>query len=157
MGAEKATGWRVPLLFSVGIAAVAGVIYLFLPGAPQPEELPTELVRRAEATRLDMDTERNRTWKDAILDAASGFAPQHAKDDKLLKLLRSALGEGNMDAAYAAAVQVRGHDAGELAKEEIFQAAMAQCATLAYGVYPARDHGGRAEALRKRWEECEGK
>ena len=157
MAVEKATGWKVPLLFALCIIVVTGVIYLALPGeAPEPD-LPGLLLQRAKATKVDLESGENSRWRDAIVDAASGFSSQDTKDVKLLALVRQALAEGNLDAACAAAGLIKGSDAGKLAREEIFAKAVTDCNTLQYGVFAVQGSEDAARVLRQRWEECGGK
>lgn len=154
---DKATGWKVPMLFATGIVLVAMVIYLFLPAAPTLAPLPETLLQKARATQVDLEKPENRRWKDAMVDAASGFASQESKDVKLLTLLRQAIGEGNLAAACAMAVLIKDKNVVSVARDDILKAAMASCDTLQYGVYAVQENEEMAARLRQRFEQCGGK
>lgn len=157
MPANKTTGWKAPLLFMGAIAAVTAIIYVFMPGEPALQPLPAALEQKARETQIDMETEENKHWKDAMVDAASGFASQEGKDAKLLALARKALSQGNMSAACAIAVLIKGQEAANAAREGILQAALADCGRLHYGVFAVRDDEEMAERLKRRYEQCNGK
>ena len=142
---EKATGWKVPLLFCAAIAGLTILGIQFMPEADKPE-LPPELVRKARSVIIDLDNPDGKSWHDAIVDAASGFAPQEAKDIKLAAIFNKAMSEGRLDGACAAVVHLRDSDLRARALRDIFSFALEKCENLPWGVFAVNAENDSATA-----------
>lgn len=163
MGArQKATGWKVPLLFCGAMLIMVALGCLLRTPPPAPPELPQALVDKARALAIDLDTAGGRPWKERIIGAASGFVAPEVKGERLAAVAAEATAQGRLDAALAAAVQIEDEARRDAAFEGVFRAARASCATLPWAVFAV--HGvrvrQRAEALAgeldARWRACGG-
>lgn len=161
MGArQKATGWKVPLLFCGAMLVLVGLGALWRTPPPGPPELPAALVAQARARSIDLDTPGGRAWKERIVSAASGFVPQEVKAERLGAVAAEAVGAGRLDAGLAAAVQIEDEARRDAAFEGIFRAAAESCAELPWAVFAV--HGVRspelasrlARSLEERWRAC---
>lgn len=158
---QKATGWKVPLLFCGAMLVVVGLGAFLRTPPPPPPELPGELTRQARALVIDLDTPEGRPWKERIVSAASGFVPPEVKAERLGAVAADAVGAGRLDAACAAAVQVPDENGRDAAFAGIFRAAAGTCAALPWAVFAV--HGVRepglaavlAGELEARWRNCE--
>lgn len=142
---QKATGWKVPLIFCATILGMVALAALFRPAPPAPPELPPALVARARALVIDLDTPEGRPWKERIVEAASGFTAPEVKSERLRAVAAEAMARGRLDAALAAAVQVPDEARRHAAFAEIFAAAAGECAHLPWAVFAIR--GVRDPAL----------
>lgn len=157
---QKATGWKVPLLFcgAIGILVVLGA--LWRTPAPAPPALPEALVARARALTIDLDTPGGRPWKERIVEAVSGFVPAETKARRLRAVAAEAVAARRYDAACAAAVQLPDAAPRNAAFADIFEAAARQCESLPWAVFAV--HGLRepelaqalALRLERRWQAC---
>lgn len=163
MGArQKATGWKVPLLFCGVIVGVVALAAAWRTPPPRPPALPGPLVARARALAIDLEAPEGRPWKERIVRAASGFVPPEVKTERLARVAAEALAARRLDAACAAAVQVPDETRRDFTFEGIFHAAAEECGTLPWGVFAV--HGVRepelaaslARALERRWRACGG-
>lgn len=163
MGArQKATGWKVPLLFCAVILGLVALASLWRAPRPAPPELPQELVAQARALSIDLETPEGRPWKERIVQAASGFVGQDVKSARLAALAAEASRQGRFDAACAAAVQAPDEARRNAAFAGVFEAAAEDCASLPWAVFAV--HGVRAPelaselalALERRWRTCQG-
>lgn len=163
MGArQKATGWKVPLLFCGAIVSVVALAAAWRTPPPPPPVLPGPLVERARTLAIDLEAPEGRPWKERIVRAASGFVPPEVKTERLARVAAEALAARRLDAACAAAVQVPDEARRDRAFEGIFHAAAEDCGTLPWGVFAV--HGVRgpelaaslARALEQRWQACGG-
>ncbi|WP_297048306.1 GTP cyclohydrolase [uncultured Desulfovibrio sp.] len=163
MGArQKATGWKVPLLFCGAIAGMVALAAAWRTPPPPPPALPAPLVERARTLAIDLEAPEGRPWKERIVRAASGFVPPEAKTERLARVAAEALAARRPDAACAAAVQVPDEARRDSVFADIFQAAAEECGTLPWGVFAV--HGVRepelaaslARALEQRWQACGG-
>ena len=161
MGArQKATGWKVPLLFCGAVLILVALGALLRPPAPRPPELPEALTARARALVIDLDTPEGRPWKERVVSAASGFVAPEVKSERLAAVAAGAVAEGRLDAACAAAAQMEDIARRDAAFAGIFAAAARECVTLPWAVFAV--HGvrgpGHADALASeltaRWEAC---
>ena len=159
---QKATGWKVPLLFCGVILAVVGIGALFRTPPAPPPELPGALTARARALAIDLDTPEGRPWKERIVSAASGFVAPEVKAERLDMVAAEAVDAGRLDAACAAAVQVPVEERRDAAFAGVFSSAVRECATLpwavfaVHGVRDAERAEGLARELRARWRDCAG-
>lgn len=157
--AEKKTGWKVPLLFCALIAGMTIIIYQFFPAPGQPE-LPEILRTRARMTTIDLDSPANEVWKDALIEAASGFMEQGVKDAKLLETLMKAIQAGKLEIACAGAALLKTEKTRDEADEWIMRAALASCDSLHFGLCALRGKSAlvseRARLLTERFHQCEG-
>lgn len=163
MGArQKATGWKVPLLFCGVIVIMVALAAAWRTPPPPPPAVPAPLVERARALSIDLEAPEGRRWKERIVQAASGFVPAGVKTERLARVVAEALAARRPDAACAAAVQVPDEARRNEAFADIFRAATKECATLPWGVFAV--HGVRdpelaatlARALERRWRACGG-
>ena len=158
---QKATGWKVPLLFCgvIGILVALGALLRTPP--PAPPALPEALVASARALVIDLDTPGGRPWKERIVEAASGFVPPEVKAERLGGVAAEAVAERHFDVACAAAVQVPVDARRNAAFSDIFEAAARECASLPWAVFAV--HGVRdpqlaralAGRLERRWQACQ--
>ncbi|MBD5627749.1 MAG: GTP cyclohydrolase [Desulfovibrio sp.] len=163
MGArQKATGWKVPLLFCGAMLVLVGLgALLRTPPAPPPE-LPQPLMDKARALAIDLDTPGGRPWKERIVSAASGFVAPEVKAQRLSAVAAEATARGRLDAACAAAVQIEDEARRDAAFEGVFRAAQASCADLPWAVFAVHGVRGRQRAealageLHARWRACGG-
>lgn len=157
---QKATGWKVPLLFCGAILILVGLGALWRRPPPAPPELPEALTAKARALAIDLDTPEGRPWKERIVSAASGFVAPEVKTERLGAVAAEAVAQGRLDAACAAAVQAPDEAGRDAAFAGIFAAAARECATLPWAVFAV--HGLRdperaaalARELTGRWREC---
>ncbi|MBD5647619.1 MAG: GTP cyclohydrolase [Desulfovibrio sp.] len=157
---QKATGWKVPLLFCGAILILVGLGALWRRPPPPPPELPEALTAKARALAIDLDTPEGRSWKERIVSAASGFVAPEVKTERLRAVAAEAVAQGRLDAACAAAVQAQDEAGRDAAFAGIFAAAARECATLPWAVFAV--HGLRdperaaalARELTARWREC---
>ena len=163
MGArQKATGWKVPLLFCGAMLVLVALGALLRTPAPGPPELPQALVDKARALAIDLDTPEGRPWKERIVNAASGFVAPELKAERLGAVAAAATAEGRLDAACAAAVQIEDEARRDAAFEGVFRAATASCANLPWAVFAVhgvpgpRLAGELAGELHARWRACTG-
>lgn len=161
MGArQKATGWKVPLLFCGAVLILVALGALLRPPAPRPPELPEALTERARELVIDLATPEGRSWKERIVGAASGFVAAEVKGERLAAVAAEATAAGRLDAASAAAAQIEDEARRDAAFAGIFEAAARECASLAWGVFAVhgvRDHGLAAVLAREltaRWQAC---
>lgn len=163
MGArQKATGWKVPLLFCGAIVSVVALAAVWRTPPPPPPAVPAPLVERARALSIDLEAPEGRPWKERIVRAAGGFVPAEVKTERLTRVAAEALAERRLDVACAAAVQVPDEARRDSTFADIFHTAAEACGTLPWGVFAV--HGVRepelaaslARALEQRWRACGG-
>lgn len=160
-GRQKATGWKVPLLFCGAILVIVGLGALWRTPPAPPPELPEALTAKARALAIDLDTPEGRPWKERIVSAASGFVAPEVKTQRLGAVAAEAVAAGRLDAACAAAVQAPVEAGRDAAFADIFAAAARECATLPWAVFAV--HGLRnperaadlARELTSRWQACD--
>ncbi|MBD5539438.1 MAG: GTP cyclohydrolase [Desulfovibrio sp.] len=164
MGArQKATGWKVPLLFCGAMLVLVALGALLRTPPAAPPELPPALVDKARALVIDLDTPGGRPWKERIVNAASGFVAPEVKAERLGAVAAEATAQGRLDAACAAAVQIEDEARRDAAFEGVFRATAASCASLPWAVFAVHGVRGRplAEALAgeldARWRACGGR
>ena len=159
---QKATGWKVPLLFCGAILILVALGALLRTPPAGPPALPEALTARARALVIDLDTPEGRPWKERIVSAASGFVAPEVKTGRLIAVAAEAVAAGRLDAACAAAVQAQDEAGRDAAFAGIFEAALRECGTLPWAVFAV--HGVRdperaaalARDLTARWEACGG-
>ena len=159
-GTQKATGWKVPLLFCGAILVMVGLGALWRTPPAPPPDLPGALTAKARALTIDLDTPEGRPWKERIVSAASGFVAPEVKGERLRAVAAEAVAAGRLDAACAAAVQMQDETGRDAAFAGIFAAAARECASLPWAVFAV--HGVRdperaaalARELTGRWEAC---
>ncbi|MGN0009648.1 MAG: hypothetical protein ACI33N_08345 [Desulfovibrionaceae bacterium] len=153
MSDNKSTGWKVPLLFCLGIGAVTALGILLRPPQELPElRVPPSLMQAMRARKIDLAaSEEGRRWQGEITAAAGGFADATEKDARILRVLDAALEAGRFDAACTASVLL--HDAGrrDAALVHIAEAGAEQCPGLVWAGMAAA--GLRSPELRRHWEE----
>ena len=131
-----------------------------MPEADRPE-LPPELVGKAKSIMIDLDNPQGKSWHDAIVDAASGFAPQEAKDVRLAAIFDKAMSAGRLDGACAAVVHLRDSNLRSRALRDIFSFSLEKCENLPWGVFAVNAENdsataaGMARELGSAWERCE--
>ena len=71
---NRATGWKIPLLFCGVILSIVAVAALFRAHAPKPPAVPQALLNEAKGIRIDLESDpEGQSWKARIASAASGF------------------------------------------------------------------------------------
>lgn len=158
--ADKATGWKVPLLFCCAILALVAVGAVFTRREPPRPELPGPLVRKAAAMTVEVT---DKAWKERIVSSASGFSSHEEKDRNLSRVVDEALHSVNFDAACTAVVLVRQDNVRDTLFRSIFDKALEDCQTLPWAVVAVRgvaaEQAARnmADVLARQWEACEKK
>lgn len=138
---QKATGWKVPLLFCAVLLAIVAVTWGYRKmTAPAPLPLREELMTLAAQAHIDLDAdEEGRRYKEELIAAGRGFATKSMKDEKVLAIAREALDRGRADVAVTA-VHVL-NDTGR--RDEILRLlarkGLDDCATLPWAVFAVRN------------------
>ena len=158
---NRATGWKIPLLFCGVILSIVAVAALFLAHAPEPPAVPQALLKEAKGIRIDLESDpEGQSWKARIASAASGFSTQADKDGRLGEIVLTTAENKRFDASCTAAVLIRDDGLRDGLMRKIANAASADCASLPWGVFAMhgmRDPQAQAEAsalLTQRWKEC---
>lgn len=151
---EKATGWKLPLLFCAIILLFVGIF------RPKKEDVsvPEELQRRAEAIVIDLERD-GRTWKEKIIAASGGFRSSEIKDLELERVIGEALENGRFDAACTAIVLVHDQEKKDVLLEGLYRKALQTCDTLPWAVFALKamkDEQKRSECARQLWETWQG-
>ena len=153
---NRATGWKIPLLFCGVILSIVAVAALFRAHAPEPPAVPQD-----KGIRIDLESEpEGQSWKARIASAASGFSTQADKDGRLGEIVLTTAENKRFDASCTAAVLIRDDGLRDGLMRKIANAASADCASLPWGVlamHGMRDPQTQAEAsalLTQRWKEC---
>lgn len=158
---NRATGWKIPLLFCGVIISIVAVAALFRPQAPEPPAIPGALLQKAKGIRIDLESDtEGRSWKARIASAASGFSTQADKDGRLGEIVLTTAENKRFDASCTAAVLIRDDGVRDGLMRKIADAAAGDCASLPWGVFAM--HGMRApqaqaeiaSLLTQRWKEC---
>ena len=146
---NRATGWKIPLLFCGVILSIVAVAALFRAHAPEPPAVPQALLKEAKGIRIDLESDpEGQSWKARIASAASGFSTQADKDGRLGEIV------------LTTAENKRDDGLRDGLMRKIANAASADCASLPWGVFAMhgmRDPQTQAEAsalLTQRWKEC---
>ncbi|MFQ8738547.1 MAG: GTP cyclohydrolase [Bilophila wadsworthia] len=157
---NRATGWKIPLLFCGVILSIVAVAALFrhtLPNRPPSQAL----LKEAKGIRIDLESDpEGQSWKARIASAASGFSTQADKDGRLGEIVLTTAENKRFDASCTAAVLIRDDGLRDGLMRKIANAASADCASLPWGVFAMhgmRDPQAQAEAsalLTQRWKEC---
>lgn len=159
---NRATGWKIPLLFcGVVLAIVALCSLLRTEPAVRVPEIPAALLARAKAIVINLDTTPDGAlWKERVTSAGSGFSSHADKDARLAFLIRNAMEQQRFDVACTAAVLVYDAHKRDAVLEEMAQTAAKDCATLpwgvmaAYGMYDPAVQSKTHEMLTTRWNAC---
>lgn len=160
MNFEKSTGWKIPLIFCVIIIFIVACIYPIVKHKEYIPVLPQPLLERAKNTRLTLDGEDGKKWKNAIIEAASGFVSPEVKDGKLLHLIKLALASDNLEAASMTVIHISQLSAKESALNDIFEKAINECATLHWGIISIKGNNNPEKIrsyeirLAEKWKEC---
>ena len=165
MNDNKATGWKIPLLFCGVVLAIVCIVSVFRGGKAAPPAVPAPLLRQAEAITIDLDADaEGKAWKARIASAASGFSAPQNKDANLKKIILTSLEEKRFDASCTATVLIRDDSLRDALLARILETASAECASLPWGVLAAhgmRDPNAQSAAharLTREWGKChEGK
>ena len=157
---NRATGWKIPLLFCGVILSIVAVAALFRAHAPEPPAVPQALLNEAKGIRIDLESDpEGQSWKARIASAASGFSTQADKDGRLGEIVLTTAENKRFDASCTAAVLIRDDGLRDGLMRKIANAASADCASLPWGVFAMhgmRDPQTQAEAsalLTQRWKE----
>jgi len=160
---QKATGWKIPIIFCAIILSLGCIGYILVPKERNMPPLPQALLDKAGATIIDLDNPGSRPWQDAIVDAASGFAPREVKDAKLAGIIKNALAEGRLDVACAAIVQIRDAKMRDALLDNILANALQDCSQMHWGVFAVASMAdndlatSQAQMLTQHWNECNRK
>lgn len=162
MNRQKATGWKVPLMFcAVMGAAVLGTWLWRHLSAPDVPPLDPGLVAVAQTYHIDLDADpEGKLLRESITNASTGFATHDSKDARLVALIDKALERDRHDAACVAAVLLFDGPTREGQLMRIARHAAHDCATLPWGAFAARamkDPGvqtGAHHMLNERWQHC---
>lgn len=162
MSQQKATGWKVPLLFCavMGVAVLGTWLWRNL-GKPEVPPLEPGLVAVAQTYHIDLEADpEGKLLRESITNASTGFATHDSKDARLSALIDKSLDMGRFDAACVAAVLLFDQHKREGKLMHIARSAAKDCATLPWGAFAAKamkDPGVQIDAhflLNARWREC---
>ncbi len=159
---EKATGWRVPLLFCAVILCIVGVAAAFRDSFEPLYELPPELVEQARNIVISLDEPEGTHWKEKISSASSGFVARELKDSRLRLVVADALSQGRYDAACTAAVLIADDERRDAVFGMVFDSAVARCESLPWGVFAIRGACSPEQVekwsaqINARWSLCGG-
>lgn len=138
---QKATGWRIPLIF----CAVIGLICLVSWGyrkltAPPPLPLNAELVSFASHSRINLDgDEEGRRFKEELVSAGRGFSPAYVKDNKVTSVALDALDAGRIDVLVTAVQVIRDGDKRTELLHVLAEEGMKDCNNLPWAVFAVRN------------------
>lgn len=158
---EKATGWKVPLLFCAVLLALIGLVAVLRGGPPPLPTVPAPLLEQAQSMSIKLTGPDGELWHNRITSDATGLEPRVNKDAKLQVLVARALEAGRQDAACMAAVLVADPIHRDTAFRRIFDYSLADCDRLIWGVFAIRGASAEAAALwanelNARWDACGG-
>ena len=158
---EKATGWKVPLLFCAALLGLIGLVALLRGGPPPLPDVPAPLLEQAQSMSIKLTGAEGEHWHNRITSDATGLEPQVNKNAKLRNLTAQALDAGRQDAACMAAVLVTDPTLRDAAFRQIFDHALAECDRLVWGVFAIRGASPEVAArwapeLNERWTACTG-
>ncbi len=160
---QKATGWKVPLIFCAVILLMAGAGWLYRKvTAPPPLPINAELLEYAAKTHFDLDAdEEGRKFKEELISASRGFSPAYAKDEKLAAVAGQAIDAGRMDVLVTAIGVIRDGDRRTKLLKLLASNSMKRCEDLPWAVFAARnlthEYATAMEltrTLNARYEEC---
>lgn len=160
---QKATGWKVPLIFCAVILLMAGAGWLYRKvTAPPPLPINAELLEYAAKTHFDLDAdEEGRKFKEELISASRGFSPAYAKDEKLAAVAGQAIDAGRMDVLVTAIGVIRDGDKRTKLLKLLASNSMKRCEDLPWAVFAARnlthEYATAMEltsTLNARYEEC---
>lgn len=163
MQKEKATGWRIPLLFCAGIIGLTLIIWLFVPADEAIPTFPEDLLASAKSIAIDLSDSDGKSWLASISSASSGFADIAEKDKKLAAIVHQALEQKRFDAACTALTVLRQEKARNDVINKIIDDALQHCETLPWAVfaYKASKPGEHIGELNNRiissWRKCKQK
>ena len=152
MSQQKATGWKVPLLFCavMGVAVLGTWLWRNL-GKPEVPPLEPGLVAVAQTYHIDLEADpEGKLLRESITNASTGFATHDSKDARLAALIDKSLDMGRFDAACVAAVLLFDQHKREGKLMHIARSAAKDCATLPWGAFAAKamkDPGVQTDAL----------
>lgn len=159
---DKATGWKVPLIFCCVILACVCVGYLFRPSMEIiVPALPESLVEKARDTRIELSDQDPDKWKDRLVSASGGFVSAVEKDRKLSSLIGNALAARRFDVACRSAVFMSDGALREDMLGTILDKATERCDDLYWGVFAIHGSHDRSKAekmakiLWENWEKCD--
>ncbi len=160
---QKATGWRVPLLFCavIGLVSLVGLGYRSLT-APPPLPLNAELVEIAANSRINLDgDEEGRRYKEELVAAGRGFSPAYVKDDKVISVALDAVDAGRIDVLVTAVQVLRDGDKRTELLQVLADEGMKHCKDLPWAVFAVRNLTHEyatamdlTRTLNARYEEC---
>lgn len=158
---EKATGWKIPLVFCAAIMAIVLLGSFFKTSRPDRPELPEQLVKNARQINISLSSPQESEWKERIISASSGFLDKAGKDQKLAAIIAQALSGRQLKAACAAVVHVTDADKREHLLADILDESLKDCSLLPMGVFAV--HGSRNSAnmqnmaarLWCKWRDCQ--
>ena len=109
---QKATGWKVPLIFCAVILLLTGAGWLYRKvTAPPPLPINAELFDYASKAHFDLDAdEEGRKFKEELISAGRGFSPAYAKDEKIAAVAGQAIDAGRLDVLVTAIGVIRDGD-----------------------------------------------
>lgn len=137
---NRATGWKIPLLFCGVILSIVAVAALFRAHAPEPPAVPQALLKEAKGIRIDLESDpEGQSWKARIASAASGFSTQADKDGRLGEIVLTTAENKRFDASCTAAVLIRDDGLRDGLMRKIANAASADCASLPWASSPCTE------------------
>ena len=158
---NRATGWKIPLLFCGVILSIVAVAALFRAHAPEPPAVPQALLNEAKVSgSIWSPTPKGNHGKPASPPPQGGFSTQADKDGRLGEIVLTTAENKRFDASCTAAVLIRDDGLRDGLMRKIANAASADCASLPWGVFAMhgmRDPQAQAETsalLTQRWKEC---
>ena len=162
MSQQKATGWKVPLLFCavMGVAVLGTWLWRNL-GKPEVPPLEPGLVAVAQTYHIDLEADpEGKLLRESITNASTGFATHDSKDTRLAALIDKSLDMGRFDAACVAAVLLFDQHKREGKLMHIARSAAKDCATLPWGAFNCRTFSQGAGIRRlshAHWQLCDAR
>ncbi len=160
---NRATGWKVPLLFCAGIIAVSA-LSVFLRGIKPGVEVapvPDDLLAKARTIVIDLEaTPQGRMWKERIYRASGGFSSRQSKDDSMIQVAESAIEFKAFDAACAATTLVYDNQRRDAIFFKMSQAVHDDCENLPWAVFASKGLEDNAlrdtlnKDLAQQWDKC---
>lgn len=160
---QKATGWKVPLIFCAVILLLTGAGWLYRKvTAPPPLPINAELFDYASKAHFDLDAdEEGRKFKEELISAGRGFSPAYAKDEKIAAVAGQAIDAGRLDVLVTAIGVIRDGDRRTKLLKLLAPKAMERCEDLPWAVFAVRnlthEYGTAMDltrTLNARYEEC---
>lgn len=159
---QKATGWKIPLIFIAAMAIIAGGVWFYRKEtAPPPLPIRAELLPLAAASHVNLDADaEGRRFKEELIAAGRGFSPKYAKEAKVELVALQAFDAGRTDVVITALGVLRDPERRDRLLLELADVCMADCPRLPWAVFAVRNLSDYPRAvnlthrLNARYDQC---